>query len=168
MAALGSLASLVVGYVTAPGLGVSLIYSGGTANRKSIVTFLCDANVGTLTPTEFVWNLTETGTQGNLVYGFTLNHRVGCPLGYGGGGGSSSKKSGLSGGTIFIIILICVTAVYFVGGIVFLKFVKKEEGKNIIPNVGFWSALPGLVKDGAVFSFRKITCKQSNYTTVSA
>ena len=27
-----------------------------------------------------------------------------------------------------------------------MKFVKRAEGKEMIPNVSFWAALPGLIK----------------------
>jgi hypothetical protein len=36
--------------------------------------------------------------------------------------------------------------VYFVGGILFLKFARGAEGIEMIPNYGFWSMLPGLIK----------------------
>ena len=36
--------------------------------------------------------------------------------------------------------------VYFIAGVVFMKFVKKAEGKEVIPNVSFWAALPVLIK----------------------
>lgn len=53
--------------------------------------------------------------------------------------------------------MVSLTAVYLVGGTVYCKFVAKKEGVEIIPNVHFWIALPGLVKDGHLFLYRK-TC----------
>lgn len=44
---------------------------------------------------------------------------------------------------------------YLVGGVAFNKFYRHHEGKEIIPNVEFWMALPGLVKDGHLFIWRK-------------
>ena len=37
-------------------------------------------------------------------------------------------------------------AAYFIGGIIFLKFVKKSSGTEIIPNIDFWKGLPNDVK----------------------
>jgi hypothetical protein len=42
---------------------------------------------------------------------------------------------------------------YFVGGFVFLKFVKHEEGAKVIPNVDFWVGIPGNAK---VYKFLKL------------
>ena len=42
----------------------------------------------------------------------------------------------------FSVLLI----VYFVGGVLFMKFGKGAEGKETIPNVKLWSDFPFLVK----------------------
>ena len=42
---------------------------------------------------------------------------------------------------------------YFVGGFVYLKFVKKSQGKETIPNVTFWTSLPSDVKVQTPFYF---------------
>ena len=57
---------------------------------------------------------------------------------------------------------------YLVGGIVFMKFVKGAEGKEIIPNVTLWMGIPGLIKDGALFIKSKLTGFKSdaNYETL--
>ena len=36
--------------------------------------------------------------------------------------------------------------VYLVVGMIFMKFVKKAEGKEVIPNSTFWFAIPGQIK----------------------
>ena len=36
--------------------------------------------------------------------------------------------------------------VYLIAGVAFMKFVKKAEGKEVVPNVNFWTALPELIK----------------------
>lgn len=53
-------------------------------------------------------------------------------------------------GRFFVVVF-----VYFVGGMVFLKFVRHEEGTDIIPNRSFWGSLPGLIKVCSKFSFVK-------------
>lgn len=75
--------------------------------------------------------------------------------GGGGGGGGDDDDGGISGGWIFIIILSSLLVLYLVGGVAFNKFYRHHEGKEIIPNVEFWMALPGLVKDGHLFVWRK-------------
>jgi len=63
-------------------------------------------------------------------------------------------KSGLSVGSILVIIFISLVVVYLVAGILFNKYSKGATGKELIPNVNFWTDFPLLVKDGAVFSFQ--------------
>ena len=36
--------------------------------------------------------------------------------------------------------------VYFVGGILFMKFGKNSTGIEMIPNLSFWKSLPGNTK----------------------
>ena len=52
-----------------------------------------------------------------------------------------SKHNLLSDFRFFSILI-----VYFIVGAVVMKFVKKAEGKEIIPNLTFWKAVPVLVK----------------------
>ena len=44
----------------------------------------------------------------------------------------------------FRLLVICI--IYLVGGILFLKYHKKEEGSNVIPNKEFWTDFPSKVK----------------------
>ena len=36
--------------------------------------------------------------------------------------------------------------VYLIAGIVFNKFARHNSGKELVPNVTFWAAVPGLIK----------------------
>jgi len=47
-------------------------------------------------------------------------------------------------------------ALYFVVGILFLKFARNASGVEMIPQHDFWFSLPGLVKDGVMFIVNKI------------
>ena len=47
---------------------------------------------------------------------------------------------------IFHFRLIVFIVVYLIGGILFLKYYKKEEGSDVIPNREFWSDFPSKVK----------------------
>jgi len=87
-----------------------------------------------------------------------------CPMGTGctGAGGPSTFDMGW----VFVIIVLCGLFVYFVGGILLLKFALHKDGREIVPQVDFWTALPGLVVDGIKFAWRKITCQTGGYTEV--
>jgi len=87
-----------------------------------------------------------------------------CPLGTGctGGGGPSTFDMGW----VFVIIVLCGLFIYFIGGILLLKFALHKDGREIVPQVDFWTALPGLVVDGIKFAWRKITCQTGGYTEV--
>jgi len=131
-----------------------------TADRKLEVDFVCKKDAGVGIPA--FWN------EDDLIYYFTWSSQHGCPTN-GGGGGGAGGKGGLSGGSIFLIILLVCAVVYLVGGVLFRKFKVHAEGVDVIPNLNFWTSLPGLTKDGFVWVFRKITGKGGSgaaYTTV--
>ena len=46
--------------------------------------------------------------------------------------------------------------VYLIAGMIFMKFVKKAEGKEVIPNSSFWFAIPGHIKVSGSSTSRKI------------
>jgi hypothetical protein len=46
-----------------------------------------------------------------------------------------------------------VLVIYLVAGILFMKYKRGATGKEVIPNVEFWSSLPGLIKVGGYFYF---------------
>ena len=73
-------------------------------------------------------------------------------------------SGGLSVGSILLIIVLVVVIVYLLAGVVVQSAVRKAEGRERIPNVSFWSLLPGLVRDGFRFTF---SCgKASQYNEV--
>jgi len=45
-----------------------------------------------------------------------------------------------------IFSLWVLVSVYFVGGLLFMKFVKKAEGTDLIPNYNIWIGLIGNFK----------------------
>nr|XP_022309750.1 uncharacterized protein LOC111115345 [Crassostrea virginica] len=65
------------------------------------------------------------------------------------------EDTGISAGTVLIIIFFSLLAVYLIGGVIFQIFVRKNSGKNAIPNASFWFDFPGLVKDGVFFVIRR-------------
>jgi len=56
--------------------------------------------------------------------------------------------------------------IYFVGGAVFLKYQRSAQGKEIIPNVNFWSSLPSDVKAGFNFTVSKIRGGNGSYERI--
>jgi hypothetical protein len=54
----------------------------------------------------------------------------------------------MSGGTVFLIILACVIPVYIIGGCIYKR--QKMGTTGVVescPNVDFWRALPGFIKE---------------------
>jgi hypothetical protein len=49
-------------------------------------------------------------------------------------------------------------AVYIAAGVAFNKFKRGANGKELVPNLGFWATLPGLIKV-EIKSFLLSLCK---------
>jgi len=120
--------------------GFTVQFSGGDQGRSMEIDFVCSASAGIGSPS-------LQGENPKNHYIFTWNTQYVCT-----GGGSG----GLSGGSIFLIIVLCVAVVYITAGILFNKFKKQATGIELIPNVEFWSSIPGLFKDGWMLIINKI------------
>jgi len=96
----------------------------------------------------------EGNTENCNGWRLTLNSKYICTLTPGSSG--SGAKAGLSGGSIFLILFFVTAFVYFVGGVLFNKYRRGLSGVEMVPNIGFWRDLPGLVRDGCVFSWNKV------------
>jgi len=96
-----------------------------------------------------------------FAYGGTKDFNVSIGSGGGGGGGSgSSSSSGMSGGSVFIIIVVVVSAVYVIIGCAYNRVKKGTTGmRESCPQNEFWCDLPGLMKDGFLFTKGKLTGK---------
>eukprot|EP01116_Phalansterium_solitarium_P016412 TRINITY_DN3817_c0_g2_i3.p1 TRINITY_DN3817_c0_g2~~TRINITY_DN3817_c0_g2_i3.p1 ORF type:complete len:220 (+),score=72.28 TRINITY_DN3817_c0_g2_i3:411-1070(+) len=79
-----------------------------------------------------------------------------------------NEIKGLSGGSIFLITLLCTIVVYFVAGTLLNTYKFKKTGLDRIPNRMFWVGFGRLIKDGTVWTFRKIFKRgeQNNYAYV--
>jgi len=131
--------------------GFTLSYTGGQDGRAAMIYFKCDKS-------KDPGVLSFVKEDPIKTYDLQYVSKYACPTnggGGGGGGGGDDDDGGISGGWIFIIILSSLLVLYLVGGVAFNKFYRHHEGKEIIPNVDFWLALPGLVKDGHLFVWRK-------------
>jgi len=111
----------------------------------------------------------ESSPQGFLA----TYHAVGCKnqaaTPYTGGPGGDitapgTVPSGLSPGDVMLIIFFCGFGVYFIIGILVKRFHMGETGAQMIPNVEFWSGLPGLVKDGFMFLINKCRGRNTEYS----
>jgi len=145
-ASMGKFSSVTYAALQSGAEGVVGTYTGGDGGRNMEIDFACDKNAGTGSP-KFA------GESPQLHYNFVWATSHAC-VKHGGGGGSSSKK-GLSGGSIFLILVLVLVVVYFSAGIAFKKFRLHSEGRDILPNVDFWTSLPGLVIDGFKFLINK-------------
>ncbi|KAK7488279.1 hypothetical protein BaRGS_00020438 [Batillaria attramentaria] len=130
-------------------LNLQYTASDGTSTRTTIVTLVCDQTIPDGT-------LLVVGEATTLTYNFVLSSIHCCPSsgpGPGPGPNGGSGDGGLSIGSILVIAFVSLLVVYAVAGVVIQVFLRKASGKERIPNYSIWSAIPGLVKDGFVFTF---------------
>lgn len=74
-------------------------------------------------------------------YTIVFLSKYGCPL-----------SSGMSKGWTIILVLLVGTLVYLTVGIGIKRYKFGLTGMEAVPNIEFWRDLPGLVRDGIVFS----------------
>ncbi len=117
------------------GSGVACSYTGGDGGRSQTITYSCAKHF-----------TTPTATQNFLTYSISIAGPAACPGGASGGG---------SWGTLFLIIFLVVVVVYFGGGFAYNYKVRELRGTEAVPQFEQWKMLPGLVKDGCIFSYRK-------------
>ncbi|XP_066302595.1 uncharacterized protein [Branchiostoma lanceolatum] len=86
-------------------------------------------------------------------YEFTLGSRHSCVK----QGPWPGLAVSISFGSILCIIFFPTLLLYCVGGVAFNKFARGKGGRELVPNVYFWSELPGVIKDG--FRFATSTCR---------
>jgi len=134
--------------------GATLRFANGTGGRAFELDFQCDPKASIGSPTF------ELETP-KLFYNFAWTTSFACPT----NAPPPGTGGGLSGGGIFLILVFCLFAVYVAAGITYNVVRKKATGKEIIPNIEFWSSLPGLVKDGVMFIVNS-TCRRGGYAQV--
>lgn len=88
----------------------------------------------------------ETKPGESSLYLMTLSSKCACPDGC-----LKSAEEGLSTGSVLIILLFVFSCIYFLGGMLYLKFVRGASGYEMIPHYEFWLDFPLLVRDGVVF-----------------
>ena len=118
----------------------------GDKQRHSMISCVCKPNGADV----FSFVMEEPTSPGT--YDLSLAGDSCCSKS-GSGPGSSGGAGGLSIGSILLIAVLVVVIVYLLAGVVVQSAVRKAEGRERIPNVSFWSLLPGLVRDGFRFTF---------------
>eukprot|EP01126_Amoeba_proteus_P005150 TRINITY_DN11702_c0_g1_i60.p1 TRINITY_DN11702_c0_g1~~TRINITY_DN11702_c0_g1_i60.p1 ORF type:complete len:232 (+),score=35.71 TRINITY_DN11702_c0_g1_i60:68-763(+) len=122
------------------GKGVTIKSVEGEDGREGMVQITCDPNAGIMD------DIQCTSSNGRLdAYKATFRSSLACPL-----------PDTLSGGSIFMIILLVLLVVYWVVGLLVNRFYFGETSFEVLPNLAFWTSLPGLVKDGILFSLTKV------------
>jgi len=137
--------------------GFILLFSGGSEDRTADVEFICNQNAGVGT-----FAVAQPAEQPQHQYHMKWETKFACPTGGDGGdggdggGGDGGGGPAISGGWIFIIILLSLFVLYIIGGVAYNKFRKDAHGLELIPNHEFWFALPGLVRDGNIYTYKKL------------
>jgi len=135
-----------------PELGVAVQFTNGDMcwrpgqpiTRVVNVQFVCKQGFGT----NKTFSIDEDSDT--CIFTMQLTTDQACPPG-------PADAGGLSGGSAFLIILLVVVILYVVGGCIYMRKRKGTQGmKESCPNNAFWFGLPGLVKDGCLFTFGKM------------
>ena len=145
---------------------------GTSGNRIMKIHLACNPNDKKLKMAETV-DVTNAGMT-NLEYVFKGTYAGVCEGGGDddGDGGGDKKSGGCGGGCVFVILFFVGAFLYVAGTVAFNYFKQGKRGKELAPHPEFWLLIPGLIKDGAVFSFQMVTkpCRKdsggSSYTQV--
>jgi len=147
------------GYSTAGGV-ITLKYQGGDpvpppgppdpGAREAEVRLKCGTSA--MSNMKYIDANGRKAPDGNYLYEIDADSSYAC-------GGA------MSGGWWFIIILLILFVVYIIGGFVYNKLIKKEEGIGF-PHAEFWKESPGMAKDGVMFLMSKITGGKVGYSSV--
>ncbi|XP_045168083.1 cation-dependent mannose-6-phosphate receptor-like isoform X2 [Mercenaria mercenaria] len=136
------------------GLNVIANYVSQDGTRQSFITLVCDP--GAATP-----SLDVMGESTTTQYYMTLTSAAACPV-----PSPFGSSGGISGGSVLLIIFFVLLAVYLATGVAFNKFRRSASGKELIPNLNFWTELPALVRDGVKYSLSLVCKRKSGYGAV--
>ena len=125
----------------------------GDGLRHSLITCVCKENSVDV----FTFDREDPVTPG--IYDMSLTGDSCCPNA-GPAPGPTGGGGGLSVGSILLIVALVVVVVYLVGGVIVQTGIRKAEGRERIPNVSVWTAIPGLIRDGFRFTF---SCGKSTH-----
>lgn len=130
--------------------------------RNSYVTLICDMNAHEP-------SMVALGDVSYAEYHMELTTKCACPNGCSGSGPDFSITIGfeLSVGSILSITSVGVFTVYLLAGVVYNWARHHRHGSELIPNLSLWSSLPGLIKDGCMFTRSKLCGSgRAGYNTI--
>jgi len=113
-------------------------YSGGDSGRDVTFVYACAKTMGD-SPT--------ASQDGDMSYIISFSGPAAC--GTGGGGG------GLSWGSLTLILGPIFIGLYIAAGYYYNYKYKELRGVEAVPQIEYWRELPGLVKDGCIFSYQQ-------------
>jgi len=124
---------------TVDGKGLTIYYDGGDFGNSGQLRLNCKPDA-----VEF------ENIQGQNFYKVIVaDSKYACPV-------PLTQGGALSIGSGIMITIAVLLVVYLTGGILWNKFKQEKDGMELVPNVEFWSSLPGLVKEGFQFTIEKI------------
>eukprot|EP00010_Vexillifera_abyssalis_P001476 CAMPEP_0201560150 /NCGR_PEP_ID=MMETSP0173_2-20130828/78118_1 /ASSEMBLY_ACC=CAM_ASM_000268 /TAXON_ID=218659 /ORGANISM="Vexillifera sp., Strain DIVA3 564/2" /LENGTH=243 /DNA_ID=CAMNT_0047974587 /DNA_START=1855 /DNA_END=2587 /DNA_ORIENTATION=- len=150
--------------------GVTFYYGKGRSSsgcgrdRETTIYVTCDPNQATPT----VVTKPNEVPAGTCQYYITMSAAAACKGGSGkptGDKSSSDSPGGLSGGSIFLITISCCFVAYMLAGMGWKYHKYQATGVEMVPNIDFWREFPGLVKEGAMWTWGKITGNGSDAGT---
>eukprot|EP00118_Oscarella_pearsei_P024791 m.306805 g.306805 ORF g.306805 m.306805 type:complete len:272 (+) comp41598_c0_seq1:39-854(+) len=133
-------------YELISGQGVIVTYTGGDEDAVSKVMLVCQENT-----TESTLVFSNIEDDGNT-YRFLLGSPHCCLK-------KGSSGTSITIGTIIVIAFFSLVVVYLIIGMTYQGVAKGGRGLEIVPNTSFWGSLPGLIKDGILFTF---TCGKAD------
>jgi len=133
----------------------------GELGKKSEIMLLC----------QDTQEFPQLDAIGEMVWdtpSFLLSTKCACPGACESAFPQDGDTGGLTAGSILLITCFVLVLVYLLGGIAFNKVTRQATGVEVMPHPEFWKGLPGLIKDGMVFSWGKMTGKSrsSGYESV--
>ncbi|XP_046983635.1 cation-dependent mannose-6-phosphate receptor-like [Schistocerca americana] len=133
-------------------------------NRTTTFRILCDTESTDVNNTRLT--VSPGSTQENHLK-FELISAAACPtyrpaMSPADFAAGAAADGGLSTGSVLCILLFVFLGVYFVGGALALRLLRGATGREMVPNIEFWSALPELVKDGVTFTLNGCRVRPAN------
>lgn len=130
-------------------------------NRTTTFRILCDTDSNNVNNTRVTLS---PGSTDNNHLKLELTSAAACPANRAPASFAAEAvgDGGLSTGSVLCILFFVFLGVYFVGGAVALRLLRGATGREMVPNIDFWTALPELIKDGVVFSLNGCRARPAN------
>lgn len=103
--------------------------------KRTMVMIMCKPGE---TTGRLRWVEENSNKTGDCYYLFELDHEAAC----------MPQPTGLSTGSVICIIMASFVVIYLVGGVVYMRLIRKAKGLNQIPNYEFWRDFGALQADG--------------------